>query len=111
MIALGISTVLIIIVWVITLYTTLITKDQFKFLTASSIMYVILFGFVKTLLTSDKSIFSVFTNNQAFWPLIFYIFWYFASASVGNTLTRGDNYQGFFEKSNNTMSERNVMPR
>lgn len=111
MIALVISLVLIVCVGLLGKYTSFMTQAQTKFLLVSAVLYIILFGVVMSMLTSDKGILEVFMDNSVYIPLIFYIVWYITSASLTNVLTGRNDYQGFFEDTNPHMSRRNLMPR
>ena len=92
-------------------YTSFMTQAQTKFLLVSAVLYIILFGVVMSMLTSDRGILEVFMDNSIYIPLIFYIVWYLTSASLTNVLTGRNDYQGFFEDTNPYMSRRNLMPR
>jgi len=111
MIALVLSLVLIVCVALLGKYTSIMTPTQTKFILVSSVLYIMLFGVILSMLTSDKGILEVFMDNSTFIPLIFYIFWYISSASIVNKLTGNNDYQGFFEDTNPYMSKRNIMPR
>ena len=111
MIALVVSLLLIVVAALLGIYTSIMTPTQSKFILVSSILYIILFGVILSILTSDKGIIEVFMDNSVYTPLIFYIFWYVTSATLVNLFTGNNDYQGFFENSNRYMSERNIMQR
>jgi len=103
--------VLIVAVGLLGKYTSYITPAQNKFMLVSSVLYIILFGVVMTMLTSNKDVMETFMDNSTFAPLIFYILWYVISASITNVLTGRNDYQGFFENTNSQMSRRHIRPR
>lgn len=111
MIALVISLILIVGIGLLGKYTTFMTPSQNKFILVSSILYIILFGVLMKMLTSDKGVMETFMNNRTFAPLIFYILWYVSSACVVNVFTGRTDYRGFFEDTNPYMSKRHVRPR
>ena len=110
MIALVISLLLIVVLWILKKYTTFMSDTQYRFIIISSVLYIILLGFVMSMLISSKGIMEIIMNNSLYIPLIFYILWYVSSASISKLFTGKNNYQGFFDNSNKYMSERNVMP-
>jgi uncharacterized membrane protein len=110
MIALVISLLLIVVLWILKKYTKIMSVTQFNFIIISSVLYIILFGIVMSMLTSSKGIMEIIMDNSLYIPLIFYIFWYVSSASISHLFTGDHNYQGFFDSNNKYMSERNVMP-
>jgi uncharacterized membrane protein len=110
MIALVISLLLIVVLWILKKYTTFMSDTQFRFIMISSVLYIILLGIVMSMLTSSKKIMDILMDNSLYIPLIFYILWYVSSASISKLYTGKNNYQGFFDNSNKYMSERQVMP-
>ena len=111
MIALVISLVLIVIVGLLGKYTSFMTEAQNKFILVSSVLYIVLFGIVMSMLTTDKGTMEIFMDNSTYTPLIFYILWYVSSAGVTNALTGRTDYMGFFEDTNPYMSRRHIRPR
>jgi hypothetical protein len=109
MIALVVSLVLMVIVGLIGYYTNIISVNESKFLIVSSVLYIILFGIIKTRLTTGKGASTALMIDSLYYPLIFYMLWFFTSASIGKLLTGRNNYQGFFEAQNRFMSTRNTM--
>ena len=102
------SLVLIVIVWLLGRYTKIMTDDQVKFIIGSSILYIILFGAVMSLLNSNDNLMDAMMKNSTYLSLIFYILWYVTSASVTNRLTGNHDYVGFFDDSSRYISQRNV---
>lgn len=111
MIALLISLLLIVVIWILSKYTSIMTTSQIRFIIVSSVLYIVLFGVVMSLLISNKGIMEILMDNSTYIPLIFYIIWYISSASISNLFTGKNDYQGFFDNSNKFMSSRNIMPR
>ena len=111
MISLLISLLLIIVIWLLSKYTSIMTIPQTRFIMVSSILYILLFGVVMSLLISNKGIMEILMDNTTYIPLIFYIIWYVSSASISNLFTGKNNYQGFFDNSNKFMSSRNIVSR
>ena len=111
MIALLISLLLIIVIWILSKYTSIMTIPQTRFIMVSSILYILLFGVIMSLLISNKGIMEILMDNTTYIPLIFYIIWYVSSASISNLFTGKNNYQGFFDNSNKFMSSRNIVSR
>ena len=111
MIAFVISLLLIIIVGILGKYTSIMSQTQFRFITISSILYIILLGLTMSLLIYNKGIIQVFMDNSTFIPLIFYILWFVSSASISKLFTGRNEYQGFFDSNDKYMSNRNIMPR
>lgn len=110
MIALVISLLLIVVLWILKKYTKIMSEIQFRFIMISSVLYIILLGLLMPMLTSSRKIIEIVMDNSLYIPLIFYILWYVSSASVSKLFTGKNNYQGFFDNHNKYMSERNVMP-
>ena len=106
MIALAITLVLIIIVGIIGYYTNVIKQSQTDFIIVSSVLYIIIFGIIRSFILSKEGLYAVLMNNKMFYPLVFYILWYFTSSLVGNKFTGSNNYQGFFDNTNKYMSKR-----
>lgn len=111
MIALVISLLLIVVIWILNQYTTLMTNSQSRFIMISSVLYIILFGIVMSLLLSNKGIMEILSDNSIYIPLIFYIIWYFSSVSISNLFTGKNDYRGFFDNRNKFMSIRDTMPQ
>ena len=108
MIAFVISLLLIVVIGILGKYTKLLTVSQTRFALISSVLYIIFFGITMSMLTSNKSLFDVFTENSVYIPLIFYMLWYITSSSIVNRLTGNNDYQGFFGDSSKYMSQRDV---
>lgn len=111
MIVLLITIGLIFLIGILGSTVKIITIEQTKFIVISSILYIIIFGFVLSLLTDKKNIMDILNNKNLCIPVIFYIFWFIISALISNYLTSGDNLNGYFYQTNKYMSERNTMPR
>jgi hypothetical protein len=111
MIALLISLLLIVIVWLLNKYTSIMTIPQSRFIMVSAVLYILLFGIVMSLLISNKGIMEILMDNSTYIPLIFYIIWYVSSASISNLFTGKNDYQGFFDNRNKFMSIRNITAR
>ena len=92
-------------------YTSFLTKEQLKFILVSSVLYIIIFGVILTLLTSNRGRTELVFDNNIFIPLIFYVLWYISSAIITNLFTGNNDYTGFFDSTNSHMSVRNIMPR
>jgi hypothetical protein len=114
MFAFTISLILILILWILKKYTNAISiimsNSQYRFIMISSLLYILLFGFILSLLMTSKKITDMMADNSLFIPLIFYIIWYISSASITTLFVSQNNYQGFFNDSNKYMSQRNIMP-
>ena len=111
MIAIILSLLLIVAVIILGLYTSIMKQEQIKFIISSSVLYIIFFGVAMSMLTSNKGIVEMLTDNNTYIPLIFYILWYVSSASISNLFTGKNDYTGFFENTHPYMSKRNLMPR
>ena len=72
MIALVISLLLIVVLWILKKYTTFMSDTQFRFIMISSVLYIILLGIVMSMLTSSKKIMDILMDNSLYIPLIFY---------------------------------------
>ena len=71
MIALVISLLLIVVLWILKKYTTFMSDTQFRFIMISSVLYIILLGIVMSMLTSSKKIMDILMDNSLYIPLIF----------------------------------------
>jgi|SaaInlStandDraft_1057018.scaffolds.fasta_scaffold05909_6 hypothetical protein len=111
MIVLLITLGLIFLVGILGSIVKIISIEQTKFIVTSSILYIVIFGFVLSLLTKKQSMMEVLNNHSLYIPVIFYVFWFMISAILSNSLTSGDSLTGYFSKDNKYMSKRNVMPR
>ena len=111
MTAFVLSLILIVVIALLGRYTSFMTEAQNRFILVSAVLYIIIFGVIMSMLTSDKGLLEVFMDNSTYIPLIFYILWYVASAVIANMFTGRNDYVGFFEDTHQYMSKRNLMPR
>ena len=106
MITFILSLVSIIIVGIIGNYTPILTKEQSSYLLVSSVLYILLFGFIMR----SNTILETIKNNSLYTPLLFYMLWYISSSVLVNLFTGKNNHIGFFEDQNLHMSERKIKP-
>lgn len=108
MIAFIVSSLLIITIALTGNY--ILTPKEMRFVVASSILYIFLFGLLMPGFKTGQGVTIKLLDDKTYTPLIFYIIWYVASASLTNIFTGSNNYQGFFQDSKRYMSTRRTYP-
>jgi len=107
--------ILLVLMWVVGRYTHVLTPRQMKFLQISTVMYVIIIVFFGQMLLSEggpltgADMQKLFSSSHLYFPLFFFIAWFFISASISNLLAEGQDYMGFFSSQNRWVSDREEM--
>jgi hypothetical protein len=108
-----VSLILIVGSWLLGKFTKLMTSEQSKLLSVSSILYVVFLVFFRSMLLSEniepEEIVSLLFKNTIYYPLILYILWFTISTIITNKLPRYQNYIGFGPSSDNWISHQNEM--
>jgi len=107
MISIIVSIVLIIILKILNKYTNLLEDYQYNFVFTSTVLYILLFGVLKSFIMSEQNI---ILSNATYYPLIFFILWSSISNIIINKLTYENNIGILFRpKLNmNNMSQRKI---
>lgn len=105
--------VLLFITWILGKYTHILTPRQTRFLQVSSVMYIAIMIFFRSLLLegSEKDLSDIFLADEQYTVLFLFFLWFLISSSVANALTTNQDYQGFWSDSNDIwISEQDSMP-
>ena len=100
---------LLILIYILSKYTSLITKRQSNFVMVFSLLTLMLFAFVQPYLTGNMTSPNGF-NHPIMMVTTFFIIWYMISVMLSNTLTYNQDYLPYFDNSQWVSERKELSP-